>query len=184
MGTTPIYGLPYPGILDPPNGPNQVQLLAEAAEGKFVTSDASVANLATSIGTYRKLVGVERLTSNTGAFATETAILEVVGAPIPANTFYVVEFVSYYNVSVAGAKWIYRFKNSAGNTLIKDVVDDQGGLMAGVPLQTRFELSDVTTAAQSRSLYVTVERYSGGGNYVAEAGSRLSIYAECPSSLL
>jgi hypothetical protein len=183
VGATPVYGFPYSAGTDAPNGPAQIQALAEAVESKFVTSDAAIAAANANIGTYRKLVGIERLASNTGAFSSETAVLIVNAAPIPANTFYVAEFIPKYNVSVAGARWIYRFKDVGTNALLMDIVDP-GATEAGVPLQARFRYSDVTTTALSRSLYVSVERYSGGGNYVAEAGSTLAIYAECPSALL
>lgn len=54
MGATPIYALPYPAVSDPPNGPVQVQALADAVEallsgGYATTRDAAaqaISNLA------------------------------------------------------------------------------------------------------------------------------------------
>lgn len=45
MGLTPIYGFPYPSGTDSPNGPAQVQLLAEAVEADLAASDANIAAL-------------------------------------------------------------------------------------------------------------------------------------------
>lgn len=45
MGLTPIYGFPYPGVSDSPNGPVQVQDLAEAVEAQLAVTDAAVAAL-------------------------------------------------------------------------------------------------------------------------------------------
>lgn len=40
MPSTPIYGLPYPSLTDPPNGPAQFQALAEAIETELARIDA------------------------------------------------------------------------------------------------------------------------------------------------
>lgn len=45
MGLTPVYGFPYPALTDSPNGPAQLQALAEAVEADLVTTDANVAVL-------------------------------------------------------------------------------------------------------------------------------------------
>jgi hypothetical protein len=37
--STPIYGLPYPSLSDPPNGPAQIQALAEAVEAELARID-------------------------------------------------------------------------------------------------------------------------------------------------
>lgn len=45
MGVTPIYGFPYPALTDSPNGPAQIQALAEAVEADLQTTDVNVAAL-------------------------------------------------------------------------------------------------------------------------------------------
>lgn len=45
MGLTPVYGFPYPALTDSPNGPAQIQALAEAVEADLVVTDANVATL-------------------------------------------------------------------------------------------------------------------------------------------
>lgn len=42
MGLTPVYGFPYPAVSDSPNGPAQIQSLAEGVEAKLALTDASV----------------------------------------------------------------------------------------------------------------------------------------------
>jgi hypothetical protein len=46
MGLTPVYGFPYPSGTDSPNGPVQIQQLAEAVEADLAASDANIAALA------------------------------------------------------------------------------------------------------------------------------------------
>jgi hypothetical protein len=40
--STPIYGLPYPSLSDPPNGPAQFQALAEAVEAELDRIDDTI----------------------------------------------------------------------------------------------------------------------------------------------
>lgn len=65
MPTTPIYGLPYPSLSDPPNGASQIQALAQAVETQLqridnvpaaaTASDAGSVN--TTSATYTTLAG-------------------------------------------------------------------------------------------------------------------------------
>lgn len=69
MPFTPIYGLPYPSLSDPPNGPAQFQALAEAVEAELdriddtisgvpITQSSSVAaTVSTTSTTYVALAG-------------------------------------------------------------------------------------------------------------------------------
>jgi hypothetical protein len=45
VGVTPIYGFPYPSISDSPNGPAQLQALAEAVEADLSNTDSNVGAL-------------------------------------------------------------------------------------------------------------------------------------------
>jgi hypothetical protein len=49
MGTTPIYGFPYPGVNDSPNGPAQIQALAEAVEADLALTDAAATALSARV---------------------------------------------------------------------------------------------------------------------------------------
>jgi hypothetical protein len=63
--TTPIYGLPYPSLSDPPNGAAQIQALAEAVEAELSRIDATPAavtatdagSVSTTSATYVTLAG-------------------------------------------------------------------------------------------------------------------------------
>jgi hypothetical protein len=43
--STPIYGLPYPSLSDPPNGPAQFQALAEAVEAELDRIDDTISGV-------------------------------------------------------------------------------------------------------------------------------------------
>lgn len=45
MPSTPIYGLPYPSLSDPPNGPAQFQALAEAVEAELDRIDDAISGV-------------------------------------------------------------------------------------------------------------------------------------------
>jgi hypothetical protein len=45
MPSTPIYGLPYPSLSDPPNGPAQFQALAEAVEAELDRIDDTISGV-------------------------------------------------------------------------------------------------------------------------------------------
>lgn len=65
MPTTPIYGLPYPSLSDPPNGAAQIQALAEAVESELQRIDGTPAavtasdagSVSTTSATYVALAG-------------------------------------------------------------------------------------------------------------------------------
>lgn len=66
MGLTPIYGFAYPGVGDSPNGPAQIQALAEAVESKLALTDASVTAVGTRVA---KLEGENAYYKQTAAQA-------------------------------------------------------------------------------------------------------------------
>jgi hypothetical protein len=45
MPTTPTYALPYPGLSDPPHGPNQVQALANKVETELTRVDSELTRI-------------------------------------------------------------------------------------------------------------------------------------------
>lgn len=53
-GTTPTYGFPYPTSSDTPAGHTQMQALATAIEGKFVTNDATVTAINGALSPYAR----------------------------------------------------------------------------------------------------------------------------------
>ena len=94
MPSTPIYGLPYPSLSDPPNGPAQFQALAEAVEteldriddtisGVPITQSSSIAAAVnTTSTTYVALAGNPGL-----SFVSPTSgrVLITIGAALTGN---------------------------------------------------------------------------------------------------
>lgn len=73
MPNTPVYGLPYPSLSEPPNGPAQFQDLAEAVELNLQATDANVATLALttdkfSTGTANTSVQTTTGTTTSGSY--------------------------------------------------------------------------------------------------------------------
>jgi hypothetical protein len=73
VGVTPVYGFPYPALTDAPNGPAQIQALAEAVEADLVTTDNAVAALAAEVhfgdvGTYPNVAQDTSGTTTSGTF--------------------------------------------------------------------------------------------------------------------
>lgn len=74
MPNTPIYGLPYPSLGEPPDGPAQLEALAEAVEALIVpikpvtdlfATGATVTNVQNTSGTTASASYVESLTGGT-----------------------------------------------------------------------------------------------------------------------
>lgn len=58
--STPNYGFPYPTMTDPPDGPGQLQALAEAVESKLTDVDSAASSLDTRVtGTEGRLGTLE-----------------------------------------------------------------------------------------------------------------------------
>jgi hypothetical protein len=73
VGVTPIYGFPYPALTDSPNGPAQIQALAEAVEADLAVTDAAVAALNAEVhfgdgGTYPNSTQNTAGTTTSGVF--------------------------------------------------------------------------------------------------------------------
>lgn len=77
MPNTPVYGLPYPDLSEPPNGPEQIQALAEAVESTIQATDTRVTAVETTLDQFSTggaLTDVE-LNSGTTTSATYTATI-------------------------------------------------------------------------------------------------------------
>jgi hypothetical protein len=57
MPTTPTYGIPYPALTDSPNGPAQMEALAEEVETELTRIDDDVASLGTDLSDLTTDVG-------------------------------------------------------------------------------------------------------------------------------
>lgn len=69
MPATPIYGLPYPGDFDPPDGPDQVRVLAEAVEPELARIDASLTPTAAIFASGETVEYGDALSGNVASFA-------------------------------------------------------------------------------------------------------------------
>lgn len=69
--TTPTYGLPYPEASDPPNGPTQIQALAEEVEDELTRIDATAAANTTAANARAKgVVGQSAIGTSSSANTT------------------------------------------------------------------------------------------------------------------
>lgn len=100
MPNTPVYGLPYPSLSEPPDGPDQIQALAEAVEAELVRIDADVADIIAEVKPYARLrqTVAQSLTNATYTAVTFTTedYDSVGGHSTSVNT-------SRYTAQVAGA---------------------------------------------------------------------------------
>lgn len=67
MPTTPIYGLPYQGLTDPPNGPTLGSALAGAVETQLARIDAAAATIAAQQPVIATGAAVNPVTNTTAA---------------------------------------------------------------------------------------------------------------------
>lgn len=100
MPNTPIYGLPYPQLSEPPDGPAQFQALAEAVETELARIDADVAAIIADVKPYARLrqtsvQSIPNATYTSVTFTTEDYD-SVGGHSTSVNT-------SRYTAQVAGA---------------------------------------------------------------------------------
>jgi hypothetical protein len=72
MPNTPIYGLPYPALTEPPDGPAQFEALAEAVESELARIDGNVSAVTTVTDKFATVVLVTT-TQNTSGTTTSTS---------------------------------------------------------------------------------------------------------------
>lgn len=100
MPNTPIYGLPYPQLTEPPDGPAQFQALAEAVETELARIDADISDIISDVKPYARLrqTSVQSISNATytGLTFTTEDYDSVGGHSTVTNT-------SRYTAQVAGA---------------------------------------------------------------------------------
>lgn len=185
MGVTPTYGFPYPALTDPPNGPAQIQALAEAVEADLMVTDSNIATINATGLTYMRLLGGTRRTANSGAINTTETVFSTTGAvALPASSWFAIRCTLNFDLSVAAADFNMRFRdNNIAGTIVSERflgVSNQ----AGVPCQFTFEMIYTTAGAETRTWVATAQRATGSGNLIAETDSRVGVYYLGASSLL
>lgn len=74
MGVTSTYSFPYPGLIDAPNGPSQVQALAEALDTEVARVDADIAALLpASVVDTQNTIGTTTATTHSATLTGGTA---------------------------------------------------------------------------------------------------------------
>lgn len=113
MPSTPTYGLPYPSLSDPPNGPAQFQALADEVEVELTRVDARIANGEQLTAGFAAPTQTGSGTLNVGG--TGATIMSVAIAD-PGFSYYVIASGSLDWAVIAGA--------SAGNLLEGSITID------------------------------------------------------------
>lgn len=99
-GTTPVYGFPYPTSSDIPAGHTQIQSLATAVEGKFVTNDATVAGITGASSVYsRGRVGGATSSTDTPVSTTESIILSCTFTAVAGRRYKLTCDFEYYRAT-------------------------------------------------------------------------------------
>lgn len=116
MPSTPVYGLPYPALSDPPNGPSQIGSLATATETALTTVNANANTKAPG----HRLVANLQLTSDTGSVtATEVILMSTTFTSLGPSEIYRVEFQgAFYQGSSAVANVVIAYRWRTGNVTL------------------------------------------------------------------
>jgi hypothetical protein len=87
MGATGVYGLRYPEVGDPPNGPDQIKNLAEDTEDEFVRIDADIAAAEAVTALFATGVTVSSFADTSGTTTSTTFTETLTGGTACATTF-------------------------------------------------------------------------------------------------
>jgi len=113
MPTTPTYGLPYPQLSDPPDGPAQFQALADEVEVELTRVDARIAN------------GEQLLAGFAAPTQTGSGTLSVGGTGATIMTVAIADpGFSYYIIAGGSIGWAVIAATSPGNLLEGSVTID------------------------------------------------------------
>jgi hypothetical protein len=117
MGATPTYAFPFPAVSDSPNGPAQIQALAEALEAKIAAMDALAATLSARgkgfLGEHKPGAPV------TTGIATETVLCSVVTEALATGRKIEAKWHGDMSTSTAdpGTQIIIKLRYKAGSTV-------------------------------------------------------------------
>lgn len=114
MPTTPTYGFPYPALSDAPDGPSQIEALAEALETKIAAMDAILNAQITNRFMGSSAPGTDQVVGTT-----ETILDEKVTFNAVAGHRYLVEHTVDYAWTGPGptaSTWNFRYAAGASLT--------------------------------------------------------------------
>lgn len=115
MGVTANFALPYPELSDPPNGPSQVEALADAVDLELLNVQSDLAALSPYP---RGIVGWATRTTATGTTAAaDLGVLRRDGISLVAGRMYAIQSSGLpLRASAANAEVIARFRYSTSGT--------------------------------------------------------------------
>jgi len=198
-GVTPIYSLPYPSLTDAPNGPAQIQSLAEEVETELARIDSGLntntANIATNTTTLARLGIVawgNRTSPSSTVTTTITGVLRIDDIPVSSGTSYVVEATNVIldsTVTGDGLQADIRFTTD-GSTPVTGSPPLPGSIIYGRIITANSGESKVIRCVyvppsnQTLSILLCVQRIGGTGNARLFAGTNdrleLGIYKVGP----
>ena len=185
MGVTPTYGFPYPALTDSPNGPAQIQALAEAVEADLVVTDANITNLVATGLTYMKFLGGTQRSSDTAAITAETVVSTSGAISLPASSLILVRGRIDYFTTTSDMELFVKFRttNIAG-AIERQIITDRNDGTAAVPKAHEWSLTYKTTSSETHTWVSTVARFSGTGTVTCQGGTSVMVYYLGASTLL
>jgi hypothetical protein len=110
---TPTYGLPYPSLSDPPNGPAQIQALADEVEVELTRIDARVASGETLLAGFAPVTQ-----SGSGTLVVGGNGLVVASLAISDPGF------AYHIISIGSIGWTIPLATQPGNLIESSITLD------------------------------------------------------------
>jgi hypothetical protein len=176
VGVTPIYGFPYPALSDPPNGPAQIQALAEAVEADLAVTDANIATLNITGLTYSRVLGGKVRTTNASATSgsTELQVLDTGSVSLPASSRFLIHVFIVAGVSAVGDEYDFRIRDTnVVGTQRQEVVTFKTD--NAVPYTVSYGYIHTTTTSDTRTWVATATRLGGTGTCTVNASSYMTV---------
>jgi hypothetical protein len=185
VGLTPVYGFPYPALTDSPNGPAQIQALAEAVEADLIVTDSNISTLTATGLTYTKVIGGKVRTTNASATsgATELEVINTGSLSLAASSRFLIQVFIVADVTAIGDEWDFRIRetNVAG-TQRQEVVWPKTD--NAVPYTIEYSYIHTTTTSDTKTWVATVGRLGGTGTCTVKATSYMIVYYLGATSIL
>lgn len=168
MGVTPVYGFPYPALTDPPDGPAQIQALAEAVEADLVVTDANIAAINAVAPTYAKGIikyGRRDTHSSTANSSTAVGALRLDSISVAIGRAYVINVSCHptSNVSTDVVRCEVR-GSTTGTATTADSVLTSGQWFQSLGDAMTFRFVYIAGANATLSILLCIARFSGTGD--------------------
>lgn len=177
MPTTPVYAFPYPALTDSPNGPTQIQALAEAVDDEIVRVDADVAAVVADVAAIDALVVVTDTEATDETGFTSTSFTGG-GTPCgiaftaPPSGIVVVLFhcraeSNTIGVSVHTSVAIREGVTVGSGTVVSAATDEQG-------LQSQTDASGGANQRSAAGTFRVISGLTAGNSYNAQVEFRMA----------